>query len=177
MGQDKASLIWDGQALVHQVHKRIAPLVSEVMLVVRPDRLQWGEELAPAGVRVVSDQVKARGPLAGIHAALSEAAHSRVLVVACDMPNLQPALLEALLKDETAEVVVPRTAFGYEPLLAVYAKSCLPAVEQTLSGGSSRIPAFYSEVTVSQWDESQLRRFDPELLSLVNFNRPEDLTT
>ncbi len=176
MGRDKADLLWDGKTLVERVHERIAPLVEEVLLVVRPDRLPWAENLAPTGVRVVTDRVEAHGPLAGIHAALSEAAFARVLVVACDMPDLQPSLLVGLLDDASAEVVVPRTKFGFEPLLAVYAKSCLPAVEQALADGPSRIPAFYAKVSVSEWNESRLRRLDPELRSLVNVNRPEDLT-
>ena len=175
MGQDKANLPFDGKTLVERVHERIAPLVDEVFLVVRPDRLQWAKDLAPAGVRTITDRVKARGPLAGIHAALSEATNPRVLVVACDMPELQPSLLAGLLADDSAEVVVPRTEHGFEPLLAVYAKSCLSAVEQTLAGGPSRIPAFYDKVSVSEWNESKLRQLDPDLRSLVNVNRPEDL--
>jgi molybdopterin-guanine dinucleotide biosynthesis protein A len=175
MGQDKASLPWHGQSLVERIHQRIAPLVQEVLIVVRPDRLEWARKLAPQGVRVVTDVVGARGPLAGIHAALIEANHDRVLVVACDMPHLNMSLLGALLADKNADVVVPRTAKGYEPLLAVYGKACLPVIERTLAAGPSRIPAIYPEVSVSLWDEPRMQKYDPELVSLVNVNRPEDI--
>jgi molybdopterin-guanine dinucleotide biosynthesis protein A len=175
MGRDKAGIIWDGETLVERVYKRLAPLVDEVLLVARHERLEWALALAPNGARVITDRVGARGPLAGIHAALEESAFQRVLVVACDMPHIQPPLLEALLDDDSAEVIVPRTSQGYEPLLAVYDKSCLPVVERILASGPSRIPALYSEVSVSEWDEKQLQQFDPELRSLINVNRPEDL--
>ncbi len=175
MGQDKADLEWDGLTLVNRVYQRIAPLVREVLLVVRPERRDWAISLAPSGARVVTDRVDARGPLAGIEAALAEASSERVLVVACDMPDLQPNLLNAMLSDDSAEVIVPCTDRGFEPLLAVYGKSCLPVIARFLASGPSRIPAFYPEVKVARWNEDRLREFDPQLRSLFNVNRPEDL--
>ncbi|MCP4292084.1 MAG: molybdenum cofactor guanylyltransferase [bacterium] len=175
MGQDKASLIWQGISLLQRVVDVISPLVHEVLVVVRPDRKEWAEELAPSNVRVICDRADARGPLAGIHAALDEAICERVLVTAVDMPFLQTSLLEGLMADESAEVVVPRTKHGFEPLLAVYSQSCLPAIAKVLTVGPSRIPAFYSDVSVSIWDENRIRDLDPGLLSFENFNHPEDL--
>jgi len=175
MGRDKADLVWSGLKLVEHVYDRVSPLVDEVLLVVRPERKDWAENLAPEGARVVCDRAGAEGPLAGIAAALAEATHQRVLAVACDMPNLQPDLLKAMLDDRSAQVIVPQTGHGFEPLLAVYEKSCLPIIEDILARGPSRIPAFFPEVTVSRWNEDQLRKYDPQLLSLMNLNRPEDL--
>jgi len=174
MGRDKADLRWDGFTLVEHVCRRVAPLVKEVLLVVRPQRRQWAEDLAPAGTRVVTDRAGARGPLAGIGAALSEARCQRVLVVACDMPFLQTDLLGALLDDVSADVIVPYTDRGYEPLLAVYDKRCLPVVERVLAEGPSRVPAFFPDVELARWSEERLREYDPQLRSLININRPED---
>jgi molybdopterin-guanine dinucleotide biosynthesis protein A len=123
----------------------------------------------------VADTTTARGPLAGIHAALRDAAHDSVLVVACDMPRINPALLVGLLDDPQGDVVIPRPGRHFEPLLAVYRRSCLPAIEAVLEEGSARVPAFFSAVEISIWDESRLRALDPDLLSLTNWNRPEDI--
>ena len=174
MGRDKADLLWDGFTLVEHVCRRVAPLVEEVLLVVRPQRRPWAEDIAPEGARVVTDRAGVRGPLAGIAAALAEAQHQRVLVVACDMPFLQADLLGALLDDVSADVIVPHTERGYEPLLAVYDKTCQPVIERILADGPSRVPAFFPEVGVARWSEEKLREFDPQLRSLVNINRPED---
>ena len=176
MGRDKADLELAGQTLVECVYLRLRPLVREILLVVRPERRDWAAALAPDGARVVTDQVPARGPLAGIHAALSAATFERVLVVACDMPQLHPPLLNALLADETADVVIPRTGHGFEPLLAVYGKTCLPAIERSLAAGPCRVPTFFPDVTVTAWNEDRLRKLDPGLRSLVNVNRPQDLS-
>ena len=175
MGQDKAALLWDGQTLTERSCQKVSPLVEEVLLVTQDSHLERATELAPSGVRVITDRLPARGPLAGIHAALHAASFDRVLVVACDMPHLQTALLQALLHDLSAQVIVPRTARGFEPLLAVYDRPCLPAVENILARGPSRVPALYSEVSVSVWNEEKLKMHDPSLRSLINVNRPDDL--
>ena len=171
MGRDKASLHWEGRPLLAHVHKIVEPLVREVLLVTRPGRVEAAQALAPAGTRVLADTATARGPLAGIHAALRGAAHDSVLVVACDMPRINPALLEGLLDDPQGDVVIPRHGRHFEPLLAVYRRSCLPAIEAVLEEGSARVPAFFSTVVLSIWDERRLRNLDPELLSLTNWNR------
>lgn len=175
MGRDKATLRWEGRSLLEHVHGIVAPLVSEVLLVTRPSRIAAVRSSAPAGVLVIGDTAEARGPLAGIHAALLAASYPQVLVTACDMPRLQPALLAGLLDDASGDVVIPRAGPHFEPLPAVYRRSCLPAIEKVLKQGSARVPAFFDQVRLSVWNEKQLRRLDPELASLANWNRPEDL--
>jgi len=175
MGRDKATLRWEGRPLLEHVHGIVAPLVAEVLLVTRPDRVAAARAFAPASALVVGDSGEARGPLAGIHAALRNASHPSVLVVACDMPRLQPALLAGLLDDPLGDVVIPRPGSFFEPMPAVYRRSCLPAIEAILLQGSARVPAFFPAVHLSIWNAERLGRLDPELESLANWNSPADL--
>lgn len=171
MGRDKASHPWGDSTLLHHVHRIVAPLCGEMMIVTRPGR----EVDAPEGCRVIRDRLEGRGPLVGIHAALEAAAADRVLVVACDMPWLSPALLSAMIENGHGDVVVPRTANGWEPLHAIYGRRCLPPIEAALAGGPSRVPGFFGEVEVDVWDERRCREYDPELRSFENVNRPRDI--
>lgn len=175
MGQDKATLVWRQKTLLEHVHGVVAPLVSEVMLVVREEREDWAREIAPPQCRVVCDTVSARGPLAGIHAALGAASYDDVLVTACDMPRLRAELLTALLDDAHGDVAIPQVEGHFEPLPAVYRKSCLPAIETALQEGPRPVPSFFPEVRLSIWDERRLREQDEKLLSLENFNKPADI--
>ncbi len=175
MGRDKATLNWQGHSLLEHVHRQVAPLVAEVLLVTRPDRIDTTRALAPPDARVIADTIDARGPLAGIHAALRAATHASVLALACDMPRVSPPLLAGLLDDPRGDVVIPRPGAFFEPLPAVYRRSCLPAIEAVLEQGSARVPAFFSAVRLSVWDDARLRALDPDLASLANWNRPEDI--
>ena len=175
MGRDKSTLVVGGRPLLAEICRRLDPLVSEILLVTRPERRESAEQTAPPGSRVICDDLAGRGPLVGIHAALLQSRHDDVLTVACDMPDLQPDLLAALLVDQRGDVVIPRLDTGWEPLLAVYRRSCLPAIAAVLERGPAPVPSFFDQVNVTVWDEAELRRHDPDLRSLANLNFPEDL--
>lgn len=92
------------------------------------------------------------------------------------MPFLSRPLLEFLLAQAgRAQVIVPRRGGEYEPLHAVYARSCLPAVEAALAAGERRMVAFYPQVSVLAVEEGVLARHDPRGLSFFNVNTPQDL--
>ena len=67
------------------------------------------------------------------------------------MPFVSHLLLGRLLALATeADVIVPCWKGEYEPLLAVYSKACLPAVETALEAGKRRMISFYPEVRVAR---------------------------
>lgn len=175
LGRDKAALPWGEGTLLEHVHHILAPLCAEVVLVTRPDRVDQVRAVAPSGSRVIPDVLSGRGPLVGIHAALSQAACERVLVVGCDMPWLSARLLAGLLKEGEGEVVIPRTESGWEPLHAVYARSCLPAVEASLGDGSAPVASFFTEVRVQVWTPARWECYDPTGRSFASINSPADI--
>ena len=97
MGFDKRLLMVDGVPLVVRAVAAVAPLASEVLVAVSRDHPLPGRLLPDPRVRIVVDRVAGGGPLAGIEAALLEAQHDLVLVVAGDLPWLQPKLLRLLV--------------------------------------------------------------------------------
>ncbi len=176
MGRDKATMPWQGRTMLEHVHDIIAPLCTEILLITRRDRQPDSLGAIPAGCRVVSDMMEGRGPLVGIHAALTASRHDRVLVVACDMPWLVSGLLVAMAAGEQGDVVIPRTAQGWEPLHAIYHRRCLTAMETALAQGSQPVPSFFADVQVTIWDTERCRVHDPEGRSFRNANTPDDLT-
>ena len=57
------------------------------------------------------------GPLGGIYTALTASPRARTLIVACDLPYLSLPLLQRLAAPSDADLVIPRTERGYEPLV------------------------------------------------------------
>ncbi len=172
MGEEKARMVLAGQPLVAHVVKALSQVVSEIWLVGGPEDVA-GE----LGVRHAPDLLTGAGPLAGIYSGLM-ATGSDALIVACDLPLLQPGLLHGILTcSEGADVVVPVHRGFYEPLTAFYRQTCIPAAATALAAGARKIVDLYSVSRVREIPESCWRRWDPAGLSFLNVNSPEDLET
>lgn len=175
MGVDKTLLAVDGEPLVARVVEAVGEVCAHTLIVTnRPDAL--AEAGLPPEVPVLTDEVAYQGPLGGLVTALKDAPDDWVLAVAADMPWLQPAVVRALWDArDGAQVVVPVTEKGTEPLLALYHRSCLPVARRVLETGRRRLVAMFAELTVVEVPVELLRDADPELVSLFNVNTPDDL--
>jgi len=166
MGQNKAFLELDGQPLISIVTNGLLQVCAEV-LVVANDVYPYEH----VGLPVVRDLFRNVGALGGLHAGLAAASHDLALVVACDMPFVDPLVLRAFADwAEGFDVVVLRQGEHTEPLHAAYRRSCLPAIESAISAGKHRIISFFPEVRVRYVTPAQVTPFDSELSSFRNIN-------
>lgn len=175
MGVDKTLLPFDGQPLVRRVAELAGQVCAHVMVVTnRPEAL--AEAGLPDPVRILTDEVAYQGPLGGLVTALEHAEDEWVLALAADMPWLKPPVIQALWDARGgAQVVLPTSVMGPEPLLALYHKSCLPEARRILDSGRRRLVAMLPAVRVVEVSLDTLRKVDPGLRSLVNINTPEEL--
>ncbi len=171
LGQDKAALAFGGRPLLHVVIERVSAVCDEVIVAGARGRAEAG---LPA--KFVEDAVPDQGPLAGVQAGLAAASADFVLVVACDMPFLDPDLLARMASlPRDYQALVPRFGGRRHPLHAVYARSCLPVVESLLAEGGNSMEALLARVAVRELAEEDICRNDPEGLSLFNLNNRADL--
>jgi len=128
-------------------------------------------------VRVVADYDPPCGPLGGMAAGLRAMDSELAIVVACDMPFLDVTLLRWLIDQvEGYDAVVPKTGAEYEPLHAVYRRTCTNPIVQRLEQGDRRIISFFADVRVHAIEEAAWRVIDPAGRSMVNLNTPGDLS-
>ncbi len=171
---EKARALAAGRPLLHWTAAAVARLTDDLIVVRRVD-----QRIARAeGVvwREAVDREAERGPLAGIEAALAAARHDLVIVFACDMPLLRPALVRLLVRAAVdVDVAIPVVNGREEPLAAAYRVSCLESVRSALSAGEGRPVAILKELQVRRLTAAELRAEDPRLVSLTNINYPEDL--
>lgn len=175
MGVDKTLLPFDGEPLVRRVTELAAQVCSSVIVVTnRPEAI--AEAGLPDSVRVLADEVAYQGPLGGLVTALANAEDEWVLALAADMPWLEPRVIRALWDArDGAQVVLPTSEKGPEPLLALYHTSCLPEARRVLESGRRRLIAMLPNVKTVEVSLDTLRAVDPGLRSLVNVNTPEEL--
>jgi molybdopterin-guanine dinucleotide biosynthesis protein A len=170
-GRDKAFAAVAGEPIVVRTVRIFRSLFPQVLVATnRPERF------AALDVQAVPDRFPGAGPLAGIHAALLACRYPHVFVAACDMPGLDPDVIRLIVaRIGAADAIVPRWDDDVEPLHAVYAARCLPAMEAALTSGRHAMRDFLQTVTVDWVDESELRALGGAAASLTNVNTPEDL--
>src|SRR5947209_3261783 len=90
MGRDKALLRIEGETLLERTVRVTRALADEVIVVGRP-RLE-----GPGGVLRLEDERPDSGPLGGLYTGLRHASNAVTIVVACDLPNVETAVLRRL---------------------------------------------------------------------------------
>ncbi len=175
LGKDKIFETIDGENLLQRVVTRLAPLTDRIILVAAP-----GQPIPPLPPHLKTSKVvdiyPGKGSLGGIYTGLSASDCSHSLVVACDMPFLNLALLRHLIRlCPRYDAVIPRITKLLEPLHAVYSKSCLAAIEVLLQQNNLRITDLFNQIRVRYVEEDEIDRFDPERLSFFNINTAADL--
>jgi molybdenum cofactor guanylyltransferase len=139
MGTDKAFVEVDGVAMVRRAADALIAAGARDVAVVGGDR----SRVEALGLAWVADRFPGEGPLGGVltgldvvaAAASVAAAPASALVVACDMPWLDPhelaRLAEACVGHDAAITITDRP----EPLHACYATTARPALADAFAAG------------------------------------------
>jgi len=171
LGREKALEKVKGRPLIQLVIDRLSSLGNEIMVVTSQINT-----LPDLGVKKVTDIYPNKGPLGGIYSGLMAAPCFYSLVVGCDMPLLNVALLRHIMELSPGfDVVIPRVNDNVEPLHAVYSKNCLATIEAALKRNRLQIQGFFHQVKVKYIEDAELKKFDPEHLSFFNINSESDL--
>jgi len=171
MGRDKAFLALAGQTLLARA-RALAGTVAEQVHIV------GASESFLAHGRVVEDAFPGRGPLGGIHAALISSAAELHLMLAVDLPSVEPRFLAYLVNaasQTSALVTLAHAAGGWQPLCAVYRRQFRTIAEQSLREGSNRIDMLLVRVETRVIREEELEGVGFSATMFRNLNTPEEL--
>jgi molybdopterin-guanine dinucleotide biosynthesis protein A len=170
MGRDKALLPWAGATLLDHALARLRAVCGDVRILCGGTP-RYQDHGAP----VVLDRVADAGPLAGLEAALTDAAGRPVLFLGVDLPFVPPALL-ALLRTRLGDTdaAVPVVGGHAEPLCAAYGPRCLPAVRARLAAGERRMTSFWPDVSVREVVEGDMAGLGEPSALFRNVNTPMD---
>lgn len=116
--------------MVRRVADRVAPVTDGLVASGRTEeqagRLREALAAYPNPVSVVTDPVPDGGPLVGLQAALGATAGEYVLVVACDLPLVSPALVAHLFERAAGkDGAVPRVDGHRQLTYAVYQRRAI----------------------------------------------------
>lgn len=144
---DKALADLAGTPMLRRVADRLTGVTNELVLNCRDDqRAAHAAALDgyPNPVRVAEDPEPDEGPMAGMAAGLAAARGEYALVVACDMPFVDPDVVDVLFERAAGrDAAVPEMDDGwYQTTQAVYrADAMAAACEDALERGDRKVLA------------------------------------
>lgn len=168
MGRDKALIELDGVPLLKRICAAAKQCTDSIYVVTSwSDRYRsivsdvtWIEESSP------------RSPIIGFAEAFEQISADWVLLLACDLPNLNGETLQDWMQQLDVEsetiAVVPKSTKGWEPLCGFYRSNSLPSLKAYLQSGDRSFQDWLDRETVQELQVSDRR-------VLLNCNSPEDL--
>ena len=173
MGENKALKLFAGQPLIARMVARLRPLAQELLVTTNQP-----ETFVFLGLPLLADLKPGYGALSGLYTAVASAHQPLVAVLACDMPYVDPDLLAVqrdLLVAGGADVIIPNSPEGIEPLHAIYRRAtCLPAIEAAIQADQRRLNSWFAQVKVREMQVDEVARYDPQFRSFINVNTPEE---
>lgn len=177
MGYDKALIVVNGIPLLKRVCQVALQCTPDVYVVTRSaDRYQ---AIVPPACHLIHEsqlpgETTPQGPLVGFAHGLAQVHTDWVLLLACDLPNLNPQTLRdwATFCDRAQEAMalLPRqnSLAGWEPLCGFYRTNCFPALQGAIAHGERSFQRWLRSLTIQE-----LAVPHPEML--LNCNTPADL--
>ena len=169
MGRDKAFLQVEGVPIFERVLALFRESFPGIALV--GDR---AERFAAYGLPVLPD-IYPGSSLGGLYTGLYHASSEYVFVASCDLPFPNGEILRHLCSLRHGfDAVVSTSDLGYEPLFALYAKSCLGPIKALLDSGDCCAYAYYPQIKVRYVPYRELAHLDRDGKAFLNVNTPEE---
>jgi molybdopterin-guanine dinucleotide biosynthesis protein A len=164
MQRDKAALDYAGQPALARTMRLLEPHVGAAFVSVRADQR---DDPQRAAFPHIVDRLADQGPIAGIHAALHAHPEKAWLVLACDLPFLDAATLNALVDARAADRTATAFRSSYdgrpEPLCAIFEPRARAAIDTWITDGRVCPRDF-----LTQSDALLLDAVDPHALDNIN---------
>lgn len=170
MKSQKAFLRLGAKAIIEELLLRLEKKFPRLLIIANEP-----EKYMKFGIEVVSDILPEKGPLGGIYTGLVKSESLYNFVFACDMPLVNPDLLDYMVdRIEGADIVVPKWQDKFEPLHAIYSKRCIEPIRVQLEKDDLKISNFFSRMNVRIIEQEELERFGHRETSFLNINTPQE---
>ncbi len=179
MGRDKAEAPFKGATLVKGVYDTVRGVFADIIVVS-----SLHEAIDGVDAPVVKDIFPLHSPMVGLATALIHSRFPRVFVVACDMPFLSGEAIRYMTSAAGGEdITIPKIGGHYEPLHAIYRRSCIAPLLRLIGQGRLKITGILPYVTVKTIDDhpcfhnGEYRVFSNintcEALEMINTGEPD----
>jgi molybdopterin-guanine dinucleotide biosynthesis protein A len=180
LGRDKGLVELEGCSLILRVIDKLQNVVDEIIVVVGSDKMIPKYSAAvPENVHVISDFYKEDAPLIGLISGLMKARGEYAVVCACDMPFIEPKILDILFRYAIGMngVLILKQDGWIEPIPSVYhVYKCLKKAEELRKNGEFRIRKVLESMNnIVLLPIEKLRELDPDLISFIDLDTTDSL--
>ena len=174
MGQSKALLEFEGEALLTRICRNVAEVADPVVVVSAKGQ---AVPVLPESCLLVEDNIPFAGPLAGLcrgYDALSRPGEY-TFVCGCDYPFLTGRFLLGLLEKADKEDVIAIASDRPQPLCAWYRTPALAEASRLLAEGEKRLSKLFDRLVVRQVETSDLEAVGGKRATIA-VNTPEEFS-
>lgn len=130
--------------------------------------------------RIVSDEIKQKGPLSGIHIGLKMSKSKYTYFIACDMPKVNLDYIR-YMKNELirtkSDACVTEYNHRIEPFNAFYSSEVLPKIEELVLKERLSMLALIDNINTLFIEESIAKKYNKDSNMFFNLNTQEDLSS
>ena len=166
-GEDKGLIVFRELPMITHVVNVTKPKVSQILISANRNF----EEYANFG-KVISDDLEGyQGPLAGISKALKVCSTPYLLVLPCDSPLIDEALIDSLIEKmeiSKVDICVAHDGSIMHATFALMQTKLEKSLEGFLEEGGRKMALWYRQHSLERIEVSS------HLEVLTNINRPED---
>lgn len=178
---DKQLLVINEKRLIFSIAKNLEKHFDEIIIVSNKKEYYKG-----CKYKVVSDELKEMGPLAGISAGLKHSSSKYVYIVACDMPNTDHKYIE-YLKNKVAQdirinndydIYLSKINNNIELFNGFYKRELSEEIKSYLINGTKKsIISFYERCnkSVSYICDLEFNKYKFKKDMFINLNTKQDL--
>lgn len=175
MGFDKQFLKIDELKLMYKLIDELKREFQDIIIVTnKPDKYEDDFRCC----RIVSDEIKQKGPLSGIHVGLKESKSKYVYFIACDMPNMNLDYIRYMKKElirTEADACVTEQGNKVQPFNAFYSAEIFPKIEKLIMENRRSMLALIDIINTHFIKENTARKYDSNFDMFLNLNTQEDV--
>lgn len=173
MGFDKQFLIINEKRVMEIVISKLRAEFDEIIIVTnKPDSYK------DLGDKIVSDIIKEKGPLSGLHVGLKNSSSKYSYFIACDMPNINIEYIRYMKKKtytNNPKACVTKFGCWIEAFNGFYSKDLYLNIEDHLKSDKRSVNSLLKTVDTIYIEEKDARKFSPNWDMFINLNTKNEL--
>ena len=173
MGFDKQFLIVNEKRVMEIIISKLKTEFEEIIIVTNKP-----ESYKDLGEKIVSDIIKEKGPLSGLHVGLKNSSNKYSYFIACDMPNINMEYIRYMKRKinyKNPKACVTEFGNWIESFNAFYSKEIYIDIENHLLKDKRSVNSLLKNIDTLYIKENEAREFSPKWEMFINLNTRNEL--